>query len=129
ARTAIHGTPTSPRRRELPSTQVAALRFFEGMAHRPLNREQTKWAGHLTHFATGAVWGGLFALVAPRRPAIRHGLAWGALAWMVNDNRLLPLLRLADWFPRYPLGVHLRALTAHLVYGAGTAWALARELR
>lgn len=112
------------------TTEVLARRLVEGVAHRSIGGgKQKKWAGQLVHFGTGAAWGGLFALLPPRRPTLRHGLLFGAVVWALNDNVLVPLLRLGDWAPRYSLGVHLQGLFAHLAYGAGTALALRWERR
>lgn len=122
--------PDEPQAKDEASTEVAARRLVEGVAHRPIGGgKQQKLAGNVMHFAMGAGWGGLLGLVAARRPRLRHGLLFGTLVWAVNDNLILPALRLADWPRRYPLSVHLRAWFAHLVFGAGTVLALRREMR
>lgn len=121
--------PDEVEAKEEPATEVAARRFVEGVAHRRLTGKQKKWAGHAVHFATGAVFGGLFSLLAPRKPKLHHGLLWGTFVWAVNDNLVLPLLRVADWPSRYRTDAHLQALLAHLIYGVGTAYALRLELR
>lgn len=113
--------PMEPEAKNEPATEVVARRALQGIAHRRVTERQRKWAGQLVHFGTGAAWGGLFGLLARRRPKLRHGLAWGAAVWVLNDNLLVPLLRLGDWPRHYPIGVHLSALLAHLAYGAGTA--------
>src|SRR5690606_35451948 len=87
------------------------------------------WAGHLVHYGTGAVFGALYALCAPRHTRLWEGLLFGTAVWMFNDNLLVPAMRIADWPRRYPLGAHVKALVAHLVYGGGTALALRRSLK
>jgi len=111
-------------RRE-PTTETAARRIASGLAHRPLTPRQRKIAGNVLHFAFGGTWGALLALLG-RRPTVPQGLLFGAAVWMISDNGLLPLLRLGSWPNRYPPGVHAKALLAHLIYGAGTAWTLRR---
>lgn len=120
--------PDEPEAKDEAATEVAARRIVEGVAHRPLRGKKKTWAGHLVHFGTGAAFGALLSLVAPRHLGLRHGLLFGAAVWMLNDNILLPLLWISDWPNRYPLGANLGALAAHLVYGGGTALALSREL-
>ncbi len=117
--------PPEPEAKGEPATETTARRIARGLGRRSLSKAQKKQAGNLVHFGVGAVWGGLLSLVLPR-PTIGQGLAFGALVWAVNDNGILPLLRIASWPNRYPPGVHVKALLAHLAYGAGTAWALRR---
>lgn len=121
--------PDEPEAKEEVATEVVARRLAEGVSHRRLRGKPKTWAGNLVHFGTGAAFGALLGLAAPRHLKLRHGLLYGAAVWMLNDNILLPLLRVADWPTRYPLGSHLSALAAHLVYGGGTALTLNRELR
>ncbi|MFN7132618.1 MAG: hypothetical protein ACK4N5_11095, partial [Myxococcales bacterium] len=87
-------------------TETFARRFVEEFTYRTLPRERKKLAGYLVHFGTGATLGGLLSLFVPK-PTLKHGLLFGAIAWVVNDNLLLPLLRLGDWPDRYPAGAHL----------------------
>lgn len=108
------------------ATETFARRVVEEVAHRDLEGRKKKVAGQLVHYATGATLGTLFAAVVPK-PKLWHGALFGAAAWMLNDNVLLPLLRVGDWPNRYGVGLHLRALGAHLVFGVATAWALRRE--
>ncbi|AKU91706.1 hypothetical protein [Vulgatibacter incomptus] len=60
-------TPRFPRDRRAAdevATETAARRLFEGVTRRRLPDERRKLAGDLMHYATGAAWGGLYALVA-----------------------------------------------------------------
>ncbi len=107
-------------------TETVARRIVEEVAHRELNERQKKAAGLLVHYATGAALGTVLSAVVPK-PKLWHGALFGALAWMINDNLMLPLLRVSDWPNRYSAGVHLQALGAHLVFGMATACALRRE--
>ncbi len=117
--------PDEHEAKDEPATETTARRIVEGLAHRRLSEKAKSRAGNLVHFAFGAGWGGLLALALPR-PRLHHGLLFGTLVWMVSDNGLLPLLRVASVPTRYSPGVHAKALLAHLVYGAGTALALRR---
>ena len=117
--------PREAAARDEPATETTARRIAERFGRRQLTAKQKKHAGNLVHFLFGAGWGGVLALVSPR-PRLRDGLLFGAIVWMVSDNGLLPLLRIAGTPDRYAPGVHAKALLAHLVYGAGTAWAVRR---
>lgn len=121
--------PRYPSVKGEPVTEVIARRFMEGVARRTLRGKAKTWAGHLVHFGTGAACGAILGLLAPRRLGLREGLLFGAIVWALNDNLFVPALRLADWPSRYPIGAHVGALLAHLVYGAGTALVLDRALR
>lgn len=121
--------PDEPESEDEAATEVMARRLVEGVAHRPLRGKRKTWAGYLVHYGTGAAFGALYGLLAPRRTKLRHGLLFGTAVWMLNDNIVLPLLRIADWPRHYPIGPHLGALVAHLVYGGGTALVLHRTLR
>lgn len=115
--------PDEPEAKGEPATETTARRLVEGLARRPLGERQKRLAGNLVHFAFGASWGAILGTLRPR-PTMAEGLLFGTAVWMVSDNGLLPLLRIASWPNRYALGAHARALLAHLVYGAATAVAL-----
>lgn len=120
--------PRYPSVKGEPVTEVTARRFMEGVARRPLRGKAKTLAGYLVHFGTGAACGAILGLLAPKRLGIRQGLLFGTIVWALNDNLFAPALRLSDWPSHYPIGAHVGALLAHLVYGAGTALALDRVL-
>ncbi len=115
--------PQEPEAKDENITETTARRMVEGFAHRHLPGWLRPTAGYAVHFATGAAWGALLAMFAPR-PRWWMGLAFGAAVWVIDDDLLGPLLKLADWPDHYPLGTHAKALGAHVAYGLGTTLAL-----
>ncbi len=115
--------PGEPQAKDENTTETTARRFVEGFAHRHLPAWLRPAAGYAVHFATGAALGALLALFVPR-PKWWEGLAFGAAAWLVDDDFLVPLLKLGDWPNHYAFGTHAKSLSSHLAYGIGTALAL-----
>jgi hypothetical protein len=96
-------------------------------AGRPLQGErERRLGGQVVHYATGAAFGSLFAVLVPRgrAPALLAGAAFGALVWLVNDETIVPLLGFAKGPRAYPPSTHAKALAAHLVYGVTTGTSL-----
>ncbi len=85
-------------------------------------------AGTLTnvmHWGYGKLWGVNYALVAGRSgapPVLRTGLVFGTLVW-AGDYVLLPALGIYKPIWEYDRATLQDDLTAHLVYGVGTALA------
>lgn len=86
-----------------------------------LSEEKKAMLGGRIHWGYGIGWGALYALLRNRFPAMSSaaGLAFGLALWFVGDEVVVPALRLSPPPTRYPLNTHVRALAAHLVYGAG----------
>ena len=109
-------------RGEMP-TQTVARRALEGLVRRgPL--EHTAGAGQLVHHAFGSAWGSVYGLLAgtwPRGSALRRGLQFGVVVWLVSDDILLPAFKLSAWPQHYAVKNHLYAIAAHGVYGAAVA--------
>jgi hypothetical protein len=81
---------------------------------------------NLMHWGYGPTWGAQFALVAAlrrQRPGMASGLAFGTLVW-ASDYVTLALLGVYQPVWRYPLKALLEDLTAHQLFGLGTAAAL-----
>lgn len=117
--------PSEYEARDENTPETIARRLVEDVARRELPEERKHLAGNLVHYGTGATLGMVLAALLPR-PTIWQGALFGTAAWVINDNVLLPLLRVGDWPNRYPLGIHLQALGAHLVFGMAAACALRR---
>lgn len=105
--------------------EPATYRAAEAAAHlvgRSIPESRKAVAGDVVHYATGAGWGALFGVLAPRVPApvLAAGAAWGALVWLLSDELLVPLLGWARGPTHYPASTHAKALASHLVYGAST---------
>jgi uncharacterized membrane protein YagU involved in acid resistance len=112
------------------ATQTVARRTVELLARRTLDDKDL--GGEIVHYAFGALWGGVYGLVAgtfPRARTALGGAAFGALVWAVSDHLILPAFKLAGWPQAYPLPFHGYALGAHLVYGAtlATTYGLVEE--
>jgi hypothetical protein len=88
--------------------------------------EQAGLLTNLMHWVYGPTWGAQFALVAAmrrQRPGVTSALAFGTLVW-ASDYVTLPLLGVYQPIWRYPQSALLEDLTAHLLFGLGTATAL-----
>jgi len=107
------------------SLQTVARRYTDKFMMRgPLSEEQKKRGGMIVHYGFGAGWGGLYALVRESYPALRRPLGtlgFSSVVWMVSDNFILPLFKLAAWPQKYPLKAHVYALVAHFAYGLAVA--------
>ena len=92
------------------------------MVGRSIPDEQRALAGEIVHYATGAAFGALFGVLAPRvrTPAVVAGVAYGLLVWLLNDELLVPALGLSREAHAYPASVHAKALASHLVFGTAT---------
>lgn len=113
--------PPEPQQASERSVQTVARRFSEGLMVRgPLAPSQKEAGGQIVHFAFGAGWGGLWGLTRESYPALAGpaGVAgFSAAVWMLADNAILPLFRLAAPPQAYPARTHAYALAAHLAYG------------
>jgi hypothetical protein len=123
---AAGGEETKARERQASGGQEpATYRAAEAAAHligRSIPAAQKALAGEVVHYVTGAGWGALFGVLAPRVPApvVAAGAAWGAVVWLLGDELLVPLLGWARGPTHYPASAHAKALASHLVYGAAT---------
>ena len=111
--------PPEPQQKEERATETAARRVVEGAMKRELPKKSV--AGRVVHYLFGGAWGGAYGLLAGSfRPAatLGGGAAFGSLVWLVSDDFILPVFKLAAWPRAYPLKNHAYAVAAHLVYGA-----------
>lgn len=105
--------------------ETAARRLYGGMMKRgPLDAAAKGRLASALHYAFGAAWGGVYALLRESLPALPASL-FGIGVWAVSDGVLLPAFRLAAWPRHYSLREHHYALHAHVVYGLVTAGAYA----
>lgn len=95
-----------------------------------LRGKRKQKAGMAVHWAYGTLWGAAYALMLRRNPgrAGISGLALGAFLWFFGDEVMVPALKLAPGPEKMPFFSHVKALGAHLAYGAGADAAL-RTLR
>jgi hypothetical protein len=98
-------------------------RLVEGFTQSELDSHTARHMNNAVHWATGIGWGALHGLLAgsarKRKPA-RYGLRTGTVAW-VASYALLAQAGLYKPMWKYPPSVLSKDLSAHLVYGLGTA--------
>ena len=104
---------------DLSATALTAKRLAEPFGTE-LDDNKAEKAGMFVHYGFGILNGAMFGLLASRwrTPAILRGLAYGTALWFVADEVMVPALKLGPTFKRVPISSHLKALAAHLVYGA-----------
>jgi hypothetical protein len=104
-----------------PATVRAAERAAR-VAGKALPDERRRTAAELVHYGTGAAFGALFGVLAPRLPGpmLLAGALYGALVWLANDEALVPALGLSRKPWEYPPSTHAKALASHVVYGVAT---------
>ncbi len=107
---------------DLEPATVRAAERAAGAVGASLPEERKGTASEAVHYGTGAAFGALFGVLAPRlaAPAILAGLAYGVAVWLVADETLVPTLGLSKKPWKYPASTHAKALASHLVYGAAT---------
>lgn len=118
---------------EEPSTEKAADRISEAATGKPVAKEDKTLAGEAVHYGFGALLGGLYGGTATAFPQVRTGLGapFGAAAWAVADETLVPAAGLSKPAWEAPASTHLYALASHLVFGVvldATQTALQRGL-
>lgn len=76
--------------------------------------------GTAAHYAFGAAMGIVYAVLAPRIPALQRGRGtlYGALIWAAADEGLMPALGLSRGPRQLTAHTHVYALSGHLLYGA-----------
>lgn len=102
-----------------PAAKPATVKAAEALVG-PVDERAEGRAGSIAHFVmsgvTGAIYGAASSVLSP--VAIGRGLGWGAGVWLVADEIVVPLVGLAKPPWKYPVKTHVRALLAHLAYGA-----------
>lgn len=98
-------------------------RLVEGFTQTELDPQSARRMNNVVHWATGIGWGAVHGVLAgsarKRRPA-RYGLGTGTLAWAASYALLGPA-KLYKPIWEYPPSVLGKDLSAHLMYGLGTA--------
>jgi hypothetical protein len=99
-------------------------RIFEGLFRRDLPPQTAGLVNNVTHWVTGMGWGATFGVLSGSVPTRRawHGLVFGAGVWVQSYAVLVPAkLYKPPW--DYDAVTLWKDLSAHLVYGLGTATA------
>jgi len=103
-----------------PSTVKAADQLAEATTGEAIPDEKREAAGQVTHYASGALLGGLYGATATLYPAVRTGFGapFGAAVWAVADELVVPAAGLSKPPTQTPASTHLYALASHLLFGA-----------
>jgi uncharacterized membrane protein YagU involved in acid resistance len=102
------------------ATMKAADRIARDLHLRPLTPNQKSKAGPIVHYAFGTAMGALYGLASEYFPktSAGFGTAFGTLLFALVDETAVPLAGFSGPPSEYPVSAHLRALAAHVVYGA-----------
>lgn len=103
-------------------TAHAAANKAAALAGIKLTPAQPHPAGIAVHYALGILPAILLAVFIEQYLWIGfgYGLLYGLILFIVNDEILAPLMRIASRPTRYPWQAHVRGLVAHLVLGVIT---------
>ena len=110
---------------EAPAPAHVGKRLIEGLFGVKLAPEHARLVNNVMHWAYGIANGAQYGVVAGtlRRPHIWYGLPFGATVWL-GDYVLLPAMKLYKPIWEYDAKTLGNDLSAHLVYGLGTATAM-----
>jgi hypothetical protein len=110
---------------DAPAPAQLGKRIVEGVFEVKLPPTRARLVNNVMHWGYGIANGGGYGLVAGSLPAtrIRYGLPLGASVWG-SSYVILPAAKLYEPIWKYDLKTLADDLSAHLVYGLGTATAL-----
>jgi len=110
---------------EAPAPAQVGKRLVEGLFQRKLSPKRAALVNNITHWAYGMLGGAQYGVVAEslKTPRIRYGLPFGASVW-AGGYAILPAVKLYKPIWQYDRETLAKDLSAHLVYGLGTASAL-----
>jgi hypothetical protein len=110
---------------QAPAPAQVGKRLVEGLFGIELPPSRARLVNNVMHWAYGILNGAQYGIVAEslRTPRIRYGLPFGATVW-ASDYVILPAAKLYKPIWEYDAKTLAHDLSAHLVYGLGTATAL-----
>jgi hypothetical protein len=110
---------------QAPAPAHVGKRLVEGLFGIELAPTRARLVNNAMHWGYGILNGALYGIVAESLPAlrIRYGLPFGAIVW-TGDYVILPAAKLYEPIWKYDAKTLANDLSAHLVYGLGTATAL-----
>ena len=110
---------------EAPAPAHVGKRLVEGLFGIELPPTRARLVNNVMHWGYGIFNGALYGIVAASLPAprIQYGLPFGATVW-AGDYVILPAAKLYKPIWEYDAKTLADDLSAHLVYGLGTATAL-----
>ena len=109
---------------QAPAPARVGKRLVEGLFQRELSPRREPLVNNITHWGYGMLGGAQYGLVAETLPTprIRYGLPFGAAVW-ATSYVVLPAAKLYKPIWEYDKQALAKDLSAHLVYGVGTATA------
>ena len=110
---------------EAPAPALVGKRLVEGLFRRELPAQRIGLVNNVTHWTFGILGGAQYGIVAGslRDPRILCGLPFGAAVW-AGGYVVLPAAKLYKPIWEYDRKTLAKDLSAHLVYGLGTAAAV-----
>jgi hypothetical protein len=110
---------------DAPAPAQVGKRLVEGLFQRDLAPERARLVNNVTHWTYGMLGGAQYGLLAGslNAPRVWYGLPFGAGVW-ATGYVVLPAAKLYKPIWEYDRVTLAKDLSAHLVYGAGTAVAL-----
>jgi hypothetical protein len=110
---------------QAPAPAQVGKRLVEGLFDRKLSPQRARLVNNITHWAYGILGGVQYGIVAGSLPTprIRYGLPFGAGVWAAGYV-VLPAAKLYQPIWDYDRVTLTKDLSAHLVYGLGTATTL-----
>jgi hypothetical protein len=110
---------------QAPAPAQVGKRLVEGLFQRELPARRARLVNNLTHWGAGLLGGVQYGIVAGslRTPRIWYGLPFGASVWAAGYV-VLPAAKLYKPIWEYDRTTLAKDLSAHLVYGLGTATVL-----
>jgi hypothetical protein len=109
---------------QAPAPAQVGKRLVEGLFKRELPASRAALVNNITHWAFGIFGGTQYGIVAGslNHPRIRYGVPFGASVWAAG-YAVLPAAKLYKPIWEYDKKTLAKDLSAHLVYGVGTATA------
>jgi hypothetical protein len=107
---------------QAPAPAQVGKRLVEGLFGRELAPERARLVNNVTHWAYGLLGGVQYGMVSGslKAPRVRYGLPFGTSVWGAGYV-VLPAAKLYKPIWEYDRVTLAKDLTAHLVYGLGTA--------
>jgi hypothetical protein len=101
------------------SDEPATVKAAEAVAG-PIAGDAKSTAGTLMHYVMAAGTGAIYGALSDVLPVatVGRGVPFGAAVWLGADETIVPALGLSRPPWEYPANVHVRAIAAHLLYGA-----------
>lgn len=110
-------------REDEPATETVGRLAYEAVVGEEPDERTRQRLGQAVHWGYGILLGGVYGALRPDEelPDLLGGLGYGAAAWALGDELMVPLLGLAEGPTAHGWSDHANALGAHLVYGAATS--------